>query len=298
MRSTTPLPFLLLAALAVGCSSCDTGDGVEDAASAGVSAPPAAPVAAGESADYPRPAPRVVDEERIASLRATVDDRPEDADARLQLADALREAMRLEEARVHFERAAELRPDPRSLLALALFYGASSRLGEAEEVYGKLLELAPDHPVALHNLGNLALRRDEPEQALAYYDRALRAEPAYLLARYHRAEALKRAGRFQESFRAFESVFELEPKNARELEAFDDALYQMASLHLTMGADEAARPMLEEVLRANPDHPSANYAYGQVLLRLGKPQEAQAAFQNHMRVLAAQEPSGPAAAGD
>jgi len=57
-------------------------------------------------------------------------------------------------------------------VALAL----SGQAARAESVFVSLLSHAPGDPRALTNLGNLHLLRDEPEVALAFYDRALRSD--------------------------------------------------------------------------------------------------------------------------
>jgi tetratricopeptide (TPR) repeat protein len=234
-------------------------------------------------------------DERLRRLQAAVATDPGDADAHRALARALHDAKRSDEARTHFEQAAELDPGARSLLDLGLFYGSASRLGEAEAAYARLLEIAPEHPVGLHNLGNIATKRGDHEAAVTYYRRALAAKPDYLRAQYNLGDALRATGQYVEAFHSYEAVLEMNPGDAAELALFDDALYRMAALHLQMGAPAAAVPLLVELLSANPDHPSASYAYGQVLLQLGRTEEANQAFQNHLRVQASQEPTGPAA---
>ena len=266
----------LLATLLVGSALACTPD----------SDPPAATSVDAAAADV---------EQRLRQLQSAVDANPANADAQRALARALHDAMRPDEALEHFEKAAELDPGPRSLLDLALFYGAVSRLGDAETAYFRILELAPGQPVALHNLGNIATKRGDHEQAVAYYRRALAAKPDYLRAQYHLGHALRAIGHNVDAFHSYEAVLEMDPANAEELELFDDALYRMAALHIQMGAPAEAAPLLVELLRADPDHPAASYAYGQVLLQLGRTAEAQEAFENHVRVQASQEPTGPAA---
>ena len=65
-----------------------------------------------------------------------------------------------------------------------------------------------------------------------------------------------------------------------------------------MGAVDRAREMLEELLRASPEHGSAYYAYGQVLLRLGRVEDAQRAFDKHVKIQAQKVPTAPMAADE
>jgi predicted Zn-dependent protease len=108
---------------------------------------------------------------------------------------------------------------------------------------------------------------------------------------------LKIAGQYREAYTTYGEVLQLEPTTEIELEAFDDALYKMAALDITMGAHQRAAEMLESLIEEHPDHPSAHYAYGQALLQLGRPDEAQREFETHMRILAQIEPTTPMASG-
>lgn len=238
------------------------------------------------------PAPQV---DRLAELEQAVDSAPDDPQALRRLAIALHADNRRDEALPHFERLVEIAPNGRHLLDLALAYTSLSRLDEARATYARLLALEPDNAIAHHNLGNLELRVDAVDAALARYQRALQIDPDYLIAWAHLADALRRAERFQDAYRAYGKVLELEPADAEELAIFDDALYQLAALDLKMGATERAVALLEELLASRPDHNKANYAYGTALMKLGRTAEAQQAFERHMRILDALQPSGTAA---
>ena len=220
---------------------------------------------------------------------------PDKSAARRKLATALHDAGFRDEALPHFERLAREIGDRRSLLDLALAYGSVSQLKRAEATYRRLLSKTPGDPVALHNLGNLALKTDRIDEAIQLYLEAVRRKPGYILARLHIGEAFERAGRFKEAYRAYESVLNQEPTDAQQLEAFDEALYRMAALDMQMGALERAVSMLDEVLKNRPDHPNAHYAYGQTLVRLGRADEALQAFERHRRLLDEQTPTAPAA---
>ncbi len=90
----------------------------------------------------------------------------------------------------------------------------------------------------------------------------------------------------------------MRPQTAQEADVYQDALYEMASLDITMGSYARAAEMLAELVRANPQHGKAHYAYGQALMHLGRTDEAQREFQLHMTLLAQQERSGTAAMGE
>jgi tetratricopeptide (TPR) repeat protein len=234
-------------------------------------------------------------ENKIAPLRQAVETDPTNAEHQHALGRALFDANFKEQAIVHLERAAELNATERTLLDLAIGYAGGARLDDAERTYLRLLELSPDFSIALHNLGDLARRRGDFEQALTYFNRALENEPDYLLARLHAGDSLKAQDRLQEAYRSYEKVLELEPSNAQEANGYIDALYKLAALDLKMGAHDRARLLLTELIRIAPEHDRAYYAYGQVLLFLGHPEQAQRAFDKHVEILAAENPTSPVA---
>ena len=65
-----------------------------------------------------------------------------------------------------------------------------------------------------------------------------------------------------------------------------------------MGAYERAAAFLEQVIEIHPGHPKAHHAYGQALMQLGRREEAEVQFDEHMRLLAQQEATGPVATGE
>lgn len=252
-------------------------------------APPLEPAAPQSAAHAPGIDPALV---------AAVERDPTDPAARRRLAIALHEGRQYEAALAHFEKLVELSPERRHLLDLALVYKSLSRIPEAVATYERILAIAPEDPVTLHNLGNVALERGDADGAIALYSRAIRARPDYLLAHYHLGSALARVERFAEAYRSFERVLQLEPANGEDLLAADDALYRLASIDLSMGAYERAAAFLAEAIAANPAHPRAHHAYGQALMQVGRREEALREFDIHMRLLAAQEPTAPVASGD
>jgi len=288
--------------LVLGCSSVDDPEKPENGGNPDSPRPntaftPAPPAAAVQTvAELER---RVREaEKKLAPLRREVESDPANADRQHALGRALYEANLKDEAIVHLERAAELKPSVRTLLDLAVGYGGSARLDEAASTYERLLVLSPGFSVALHNLGALAHRRGDFDDAVRYFNRALEKEPVYLLARLHLGDSLAAAGRGQEAYRNYELVLEGEPRNAQEAHGYVDALYKLAALDLKMGAHQRAGQLLSELIRLEPNHPKAYYAYGQVLLHIGHPEDARKAFDKHVQILAAEEPKGPVAMGD
>ena len=119
-----------------------------------------------------------------------------------------------------------------------------------------------------------------------------------MTARRHLGDALKSAERYREAYRAYEQLLGMKPSNPAEAELYVDGLYQLGSLDLMMGAYDRAGSFLAEVIQASPEHHAAYYAYGQVLLQMGRPAEAQQAFDKHVELLEQRKPKGPVATGE
>ncbi len=237
-------------------------------------------------------------EARIRRLREDAERDPENLQALRRLAIALHETRRREEALPYFEKIAQTDPTERHLLDLALAYSSTSRLAESEQAYRQLLDKSPDHAIALHNLGNIAISQGDRGKAIGLYRSAISAQPDYIGAHYHLADALRLAENYREAYKQYGRVLGLEPETPGELELYDNALYEMAMLDLTMGATRRAADMLEALIRENPEHPNAHYAYGRALLLLDQPADAEREFEIHMKLQEQIEPTAPVATRD
>jgi tetratricopeptide (TPR) repeat protein len=235
---------------------------------------------------------------RIEELRAALQRNPADQRTKQLLAIALLDFEEKEEALALFKELADGNPSTGNLLNLAKAYSQSSLFTEAEQAYRRVLAQTPTQPNALHGLGNLAFKMARTEEAQQYYKQAIAARPNYLLAYLHLGQAQKDAGQFEEAYATWGRIMEFEPSTREEVESYLDALYEMAALDVTMGRHERAVMLLEELIAIHPNHEKANYAYGQALMYLGREEEAQAAFDAHMKILAAKTPDSPMAHGD
>lgn len=235
---------------------------------------------------------------KIEELRAALQRNPSDQRTKQLLAIALLDFEEKDEALRLFKELAESNPSTGNLLNLAKAYSQSSLFTEAEQAYRRVLAQSPNQPNALHGLGNLAFKLARTDEATQYYRQAIAARPDYLLAYLHLGSTLKDAGQFEEAYATWGRIMEFEPSSREDVEAYLDALYEMAALDVTLGNHERAVMLLEELLAIHPNHEKANYTYGQALMYLGREEEAQAAFEAHMKILAAKTPESPMAFGD
>ena len=63
------------------------------------------------------------------------------------------------------------------VIAVAILLQKNDQFAEAEAVYHRVLEVAPDHPDALHFAGVLAHQQGRSDQAIALIERSLAIVP-------------------------------------------------------------------------------------------------------------------------
>ncbi len=186
----------------------------------------------------------------------------------------------------------------------------AGRLGEAESLYRKALELEPASPDALHMLGVLALQANrpavaadiirkailikgddgdyhlnlgialgglgKPDEALSCFETAARLAPGNPQAHYNLGLALAQTGRFGESVDRFRRVLKKDPKNPM--------VHMNLGLSLMQAGDRDKCLMhLRRAVDLAPGHllPLTNYA--QALFEMDDAAAAQPLFETALR---------------
>ena len=193
-------------------------------------------------------------EEAAAAGRIAVRQRPDSYDAHINLGIALSHLQRFDEAERHFREAVEIAPrasEPHANLGVLL--SRRNRLDEAEASLRRALEIDPNRLDVLRNLAKLLDMRTQPEAAIAMYDRLIEGGGADAAAYTAKGELLSRLQRHEAALVAWQKALS---RNPAPPAAF--------ALHLSMGraawamsqsADSAA-PHYEQALRIDPRHPT------------------------------------------
>jgi len=224
-----------------------------------------------------------------ASFRIALRDDPTSAEALYGIGSVCLNQQRNTEARDIFARAVKLSatyPDtlPNSWNNLGILSTREGHMEEAVEYFQKALQLSPDHPIALINLGNAHRQLKHWDGARAAFERALKVNPADPEANYglgmvyaqtddtaraseylHNAlrarpiypEALNNLGilylrtqRRDEAVASFEESIRVAPD-------FDQSYLNLARVHTIEGHADKARAVLLELLKHHPDHAQA-----------------------------------------
>jgi tetratricopeptide (TPR) repeat protein len=100
---------------------------------------------------------------------------------------------------------------------------AGAPVGEAVAAYRKAIELNPQAPGALVNLGTIAFRMRKMKEAEEFYTRAMEADPHYPLAHFNLGNLHDDQGRVQDAHKYYLSAIHLNPRYA-------DAYFNLALL--------------------------------------------------------------------
>ena len=160
------------------------------------------------------------------------------------------------------------RPDnPRAYTNLGLALVHAGQVQEAIGFYEQALRLKPDSDEARYNLEVALGRTSKPEEAIGHYEQALQLKPDSADAYDNLGLALAQASRAQEAIGYFEQATRLDPDDA-------DAYNNLAVALIQLGKTAEAVDRWSEALRLRPDDVELQCNLANALLTLGKVPEA------------------------
>jgi tetratricopeptide (TPR) repeat protein len=151
------------------------------------------------------------------------------------------------------------------------------QLDEAIAHYQKALEINPDYPNAKNDLGTALLKKGRLDEAIACYQQALQIEPDYVKARNNLGNALLQEGRMEEAITQYQEVLQIKPD-------FAEASYNLGNVLVQRGQADDALPHFQRALQINPNYVDARVNLGNVLLQKGSMDEAIAQFRQALQL--------------
>jgi tetratricopeptide (TPR) repeat protein len=149
------------------------------------------------------------------------------------------------------------------------------RLEEAQVLARRALGEEPDAAEALHILGVVDLRREQPQAAETALRRAIALDASVAVFHNDLGNALQDRGRLKEAIAAYRRALRLHP-------ALADAWNDLGTARFANGEFEAAIECYRSAIRLRPDHTAAYANLGAVYRKLGLLAQARRALQREL----------------
>jgi tetratricopeptide (TPR) repeat protein len=193
-----------------------------------------------------------------AYMRRRLEKYPGDFIAHANLAAALEQRGRGDEAIAEYRQALRSRPSSAAVLNnLGAALQASGRLDEAIGKYREAARAQPDYLNARHNLGGALVQKGAFAEALPYLREAVRARPDDATDHNNLGGALLALGRLDEAIRELRRAAEIDPRSL-------NAHYNLGRALAAGGLRREAVAQMEEALRIAPTDPDALQALAEL----------------------------------
>ncbi|MCS7033300.1 MAG: tetratricopeptide repeat protein [Phycisphaerae bacterium] len=215
------------------------------------------------------------DAERL--LRQVLAMHPDHPDALHYLGVAALQSGRAAEAAELIQRSLQISPGFAAFNNLATAFRVLNRPDEAIACLDRSIQLNPNHPDALWNLGTLLAARGQHEPAVRAFTRLLQLQPRHPKAHFLLGSSLAELSYLERSVHAFRAHLQLQPDH---VEAWGRLSAALSRLERHEEAIAAARKAAELC----PDLPEAHNHLGWVLDRAGRLTEAEAAYRRAIQL--------------
>ena len=165
----------------------------------------------------------------------------------------------------------------RTLLNEGTAHLQGGRLQQAEMAYRRALDMAPDHPDALHHLGLLLYRLNRLDDAMTMISRAIEQAPASPFYWFNLGVVTQKAARPDEAIRAYRQAVTLNP---RHLEAWSN----LGNVLKDRGALPESIEAYQQALALNPSHADTHNNLGVALKEQGSMERALASYRQAIQL--------------
>jgi predicted TPR repeat methyltransferase len=156
-------------------------------------------------------------------------------------------------------------------VAFAIQLQKNEQLVEAQALYRRVLELAPNHPRALHYAGVLAHQQGRSDEAVALIERSLALDPDCADSYSNLGIIFQSDGRLDAAIDAYRRAIAIDPAHA-------NAYSNLGVLLRATGKPSEAEAAYRTAIQLNPDHIDAYTNLGILLTGLKRTEEASACF--------------------
>jgi protein O-mannosyl-transferase len=183
------------------------------------------------------------------------------------------EQNRSAEAKQHFEKVIEIKPDlAEAQNYLGALLAGEGRFAEAIEHFQKVLQIDQRNGDAAYNLGNVLLAQGRSDEAIEQFQKTIAIQPRHADAHYNLGVLLGAQGRFAEAIEHIQKAIEINP-------AASDAEFGLARVYAAQGRLTEAIEHCDKALRIRPDDIEGHYRFALLLQSNGKYEGAIAHYQ-------------------
>jgi protein O-mannosyl-transferase len=217
-------------------------------------------------------------DEAIGYFERDIRRRPNDANARFELASLYDKNHQLESAAAGYRKVLELNPKYLAAhLNLAAILERQGQLDEAIKHFNDWLDANPDDSKVHIRVGDLYIRQSDVRRAWVQYRTALAIDPRNAGAHKSLANCYIHLGQPDEAIEQFQSVIELTPNDAA---AHND----LAVLLGRKGRQNEAKEHFEKAAALDPKNAEAHYNLGMIYYARGEGAEAAAQWRAAVRL--------------
>ncbi len=240
-------------------------------------------------------------EEEAAVLERLAGIRGDDDDLSLRIATAYGRAGKHERAREGLERAlAEGRASEKVRAVLADLYRSSEAYGDLARLLTQEAELAEDDTKRLERLREAAAiytnQLESPAEAIPLLERAVELKPDELPTLFSLSEAMRRAGRLEDSKGVLERILgEFGTRKPKERALVH---FELGKLYLATGDEAQALVELEAASKIDPANPDVLQLLGEIAANEGQYLRAQRTYRALLLVLRSSRGGAERHAGD
>jgi tetratricopeptide (TPR) repeat protein len=216
--------------------------------------------------------------EAVAAFRLAVEAAGDNGLYRFALADALYRSGEMNDALAEYE--AAVQRDSRNVRYAtdwARALGRAGRSTDAVAVYETVISMAPDDADALRSLANIHLRSMEPVKARPYLERLAGLLPNDPTQKIDLGRVLEGANDLVGAAAQYQAALAISP-------GIHLARTNLAEVYMKQNRGAEAIAVLDEGIRANAAEPVLYREKGRVMDRLGRNQEAVAAYREYVRL--------------
>ena len=156
-------------------------------------------------------------------------------------------------------------------LELAILLQKNEQLAEAHELYRRVIEVAPNHPRALHYAGVLAHQQGRSEEAVTLIERSLALVPEQADWYSNLGIIFQSDGQLERAIDAYRRAVAIDPSHANAYSNLGVALR-------ATGKPSEAEAAYRTAIQLNPDHIDAYTNLGILLNGLKRTEEAAACY--------------------